>query len=512
MPTKSTGRPRGRPPYPGLLTPAEERVLSLLREGRTNPEIAAAIGVSVDTVKYHVANMLSKTGVSDRGELAEWASEDRRRIWPLFMGALRSVRPSRRTVEGVWWLASLGAAGSLVLVAVVAIISHMGSPPGAPVAQSVAETPTAASPLRTLVPAATATPATVSSTTADEIALRDVSCVAGDWCMAVGLVGQFGPSQAIAGAWTGGSMAVNVVPGPAGAATAVLGAVSCPAIDDCMAVGFASRRYGGALAFVSRFDGVGWQQERLDPNDRAGVTLYDVSCWAPGACVAVGARASGEELAEPVVIERRRGAWIPVPLGSPAGMMRGWWESVDCRGSGECVLAGTWESRDGTKSAYLGEFTAAAGRVSLLPQPTNGDVVASAIDCSTPTGCAIVGTYESSRARVLVPMWRTNATGAWAGQTPADRAWATGVGGRCGVLGTGSVRRCRRWHRPAGPRAWGRLQVGRGRLVKVRAPEPRPRAEYQPQWYLLYDAVVVSRGWTAMGRGQARLGVQALCR
>lgn len=64
-------RSPGRPPYPGLLTPAELRVLEEVRRGRTNPEIAEALGLSRATVKYHLVNIYSKTGVSDREAAAQ---------------------------------------------------------------------------------------------------------------------------------------------------------------------------------------------------------------------------------------------------------------------------------------------------------------------------------------------------------------------------------------------------------------------------------------------------------
>ena len=63
---------RGRPPYANILTPGEWRVVEAVRHGLTNPEIAHRQGVSVDAVKYHVANILQKLGFSSRAELRQW--------------------------------------------------------------------------------------------------------------------------------------------------------------------------------------------------------------------------------------------------------------------------------------------------------------------------------------------------------------------------------------------------------------------------------------------------------
>ena len=50
-----------------------ERELEVLRElitGDSNAEIGARLGVAASTVKYHVQNMLDKTGMHTRTELA----------------------------------------------------------------------------------------------------------------------------------------------------------------------------------------------------------------------------------------------------------------------------------------------------------------------------------------------------------------------------------------------------------------------------------------------------------
>ena len=63
---------RGRPPHDDILTPAEWRVAELVRHGMTNRHIAAQLGVSVDAVKFHIANTLSKLGLDDKRALRRW--------------------------------------------------------------------------------------------------------------------------------------------------------------------------------------------------------------------------------------------------------------------------------------------------------------------------------------------------------------------------------------------------------------------------------------------------------
>jgi DNA-binding NarL/FixJ family response regulator len=57
------------PAGPDLLTPREADVLELLQGGRSNAEIAAALHVSVETVRTHARRIYRKLGVRTRREL-----------------------------------------------------------------------------------------------------------------------------------------------------------------------------------------------------------------------------------------------------------------------------------------------------------------------------------------------------------------------------------------------------------------------------------------------------------
>ncbi|AFY96677.1 response regulator transcription factor [Chamaesiphon minutus] len=59
------------------LTPTELKVVQLVARGLANREIAQQMNVSQRTIESHVSNMLGKTGLSNRTELARWAIETR---------------------------------------------------------------------------------------------------------------------------------------------------------------------------------------------------------------------------------------------------------------------------------------------------------------------------------------------------------------------------------------------------------------------------------------------------
>jgi DNA-binding CsgD family transcriptional regulator/catechol 2,3-dioxygenase-like lactoylglutathione lyase family enzyme len=54
------------------LTPAEWRVVHAIRHGLANRRIAERMGVSLDAVKFHVANALAKLGLPGRSALLTW--------------------------------------------------------------------------------------------------------------------------------------------------------------------------------------------------------------------------------------------------------------------------------------------------------------------------------------------------------------------------------------------------------------------------------------------------------
>lgn len=65
-------RRRGRPPHADVLTPGEWRVVHAIQHGLSNRQIAVRRGISLDAVRYHVANAVAKLGVTNRQGLRRW--------------------------------------------------------------------------------------------------------------------------------------------------------------------------------------------------------------------------------------------------------------------------------------------------------------------------------------------------------------------------------------------------------------------------------------------------------
>ncbi len=64
-------------PEPGSekLTDREMDVLRLLAQDKTNKEIAAALGITERTVKFHVSSIMGKLGAANRNEAVTIAGQ-----------------------------------------------------------------------------------------------------------------------------------------------------------------------------------------------------------------------------------------------------------------------------------------------------------------------------------------------------------------------------------------------------------------------------------------------------
>lgn len=133
-------------------------MLEELRRGGTNAEIAVRLGLSPETVKTHIARMLSKLGLEDRHELALWRPEaERRRLRALFAMPIALGSFARPLVwAGAGLAGAAGMAGVGILIAV--LVADGDQPPTVPLVSTPVAQATP-SPAATPPPSVTGTPA-----------------------------------------------------------------------------------------------------------------------------------------------------------------------------------------------------------------------------------------------------------------------------------------------------------------------------------------------------------------
>jgi len=96
-------------------SPRQRQVLDLLVEGKTNAELAEALGISPAGVRWQISELLGETGLEDRQALGRWWVEERERYkQPAFLTAWLA-RPRTALSGSVAVVAVLAAAGWLLL-------------------------------------------------------------------------------------------------------------------------------------------------------------------------------------------------------------------------------------------------------------------------------------------------------------------------------------------------------------------------------------------------------------
>ncbi len=154
---------RGRPRHPDVLTPAEWRVLDALREGGTNAEIASRLGLSPDTVKTHISNMLAKLELRNRRALAAWRPDAPRRR----LGGVLAVPAALWSVgRPLVWVGAGAATLAGVVVVAVALVALEG------IVEGDAGSPAAVKP-----PPTTSTPAAAPAAPGSCATPTDPTCI-----------------------------------------------------------------------------------------------------------------------------------------------------------------------------------------------------------------------------------------------------------------------------------------------------------------------------------------------
>ena len=94
--------------YKHSLTPRQRQVLGLIAAGKTNFEIAEALGVSLEGAKYHVREIMTKLQVDSREEAATW--------WRRYTGPRARISHTLAGLVGMGALKAASAAGGVAVL------------------------------------------------------------------------------------------------------------------------------------------------------------------------------------------------------------------------------------------------------------------------------------------------------------------------------------------------------------------------------------------------------------
>lgn len=227
--------------------------------------------------------------------------------------------------------------------------------------------------------------------------------------------------------------------------------VSCPAAEQCVAVGRYQSTSGPAGVIDTDVHGVWSTREITLPSDAASspnTVLSAVSCVAVGNCVAVG-QYDATTGYEGLIVTETAGVWgtgvrAPLPSGAVSSTVTALY-GVDCLSTSYCVAVGQYKNAAGDQAWIVRKSGGVWGASQRAPLPkyakSNFITQLDAVSCTSPGNCVAVGQFvDTSPARRA--MIDTESGGAWSSSqvaplpTDAERnPWAGLFGVKCFVGG-----------------------------------------------------------------------------
>jgi hypothetical protein len=261
--------------------------------------------------------------------------------------------------------------------------------------------------------------------------VTQVLCVTTSNCFMVGIyVSEKGKRQEmpLAEHWDGSTWTIQAIPDTD--ATGTLTGISCPAADDCTAVGSTLSADGRDTAPLAvRWDGSSWTQQAV-PRPTGTIADHDkdsslasVSCVSAANCTAVGH--IGIEETQSVAEHWNGSHWVIQPVPAPAGATYSLLNGVSCPKASFCLATGySYNDADLYPSTAITEAWSGHGWTQqTLPLPSGTLTSAlNGLSCASATRCTAVGSLINSRGtgtetNALAEFWTGSS---WAVQRTAQ--------------------------------------------------------------------------------------------
>jgi hypothetical protein len=309
--------------------------------------------------------------------------------------------------------------------------------------------------------------------------LSKVACPAEGFCVAVGTYGSVGLIETL----SGGAWSASVAPVPQNAPTGQtgvsFGALACPAVGSCAAMGKLTASPGGvnsAMLFVDTLASGTWTAtveplpSNASTNELSGNEGPDsVSCPAVGWCVAIGQYYDSAGQADGLIETLSAGTWAATEAPAPPSSttyLNAAFSSVACPEVGSCEAVGGYSPEDypsgGNGNPLFGPTVGVIETLSegtwteaVAPLPSNASTstidstytLFTTVACPSASSCIAVGQYtdtagdhpaliETLTGGTWTPTEAPLPTGAPAGQSSALQAVACPALGSCAAVGS----------------------------------------------------------------------------
>ena len=331
----------------------------------------------------------------------------------------------------------------------------------------------------------------------------DASCVTSSECYAVGdwnSSSSIDTQAPLAEVWDGTAWSVLTATEPKGLEATGLGSVSCSASSACTATGGVAGE-GDGDSFVERWNGTSWklQSTPLPPGETGG-GVGTVSCPAANDCVALGDAEDSASDVQVGLAEVWDGkVWSSQPSpDAPAG------ENVlvatSCPSTSTCTAVGEYVDTAGQTVPLAERWNGKTWSVQLTDQSPYADL--DGTSCASTSLCVAVGGFQSDGTNVpLVEEW---SGGKWRFESTPKLKGNQGavltarVVPVAGIVHGGRRLRERRGVNVTLAERWNGRKWVLQRTEHRQAP-PRPRCTA-----LVPDGVIVYGGWRSRSLGNTR--------
>jgi hypothetical protein len=231
--------------------------------------------------------------------------------------------------------------------------------------------------------------------------------------MAVGTYYE-GPNSdqyALAERRTGTTWSVEATPALAGVDYSLLTGVSCGGPATCVAVGYTatSRVDTVVRGLVEVWSGGVWTVEPTPlPTGATWVELADVACLDSHDCIAVGGyiknQISGEE--QPLAEQWNGSSWTVLDTPNPHAENGSSFSAIDCTGPGFCEVVGDYDYADVAQSVMAYGFNGTTWTTQTPVNPVGQEInSANAVSCPGPETCTTVGSWDNELTLQLAEHW-----------------------------------------------------------------------------------------------------------